>query len=42
MDSPRVRCQVTEDIRKFSVVFFSAGNLFVVSVVNGKNDEVKY
>ena len=33
---------VTEYIRKFSVGFFSAGNFFVVSVLNGKFDEVKY
>ena len=42
MYSPRVLCQVTEYIRKFSVGFFSAGNFFVVSVLKGKFDEVKY
>ena len=41
MNSPMVLCQVTEYIRKLSVVFFSAGNFFVVSVLNGKFDEVK-
>ena len=41
MNSPRVLCQVTECIRKFSVVFISAGNFFVIFVVNGKFDEVK-
>ena len=42
MNSPRVLCQVTEYIRKFSVVFFSAGNFFVVSVLSGNFDVVKY
>ena len=42
MYSPRVLCQVTEYLRKFSVGFFSAGNFFVVSVLNGKFYEVKY
>ena len=40
MNSPRVLCQVTEYLRKFSVVFL-AGNLFVVSVLNSKFDEIK-
>ena len=30
-----------ECIRKFSVVLLSAGNFFVVAVVNGEIDEVK-
>ena len=33
---------MTEYIRKFSVGFFLAGNFFVVSVLNGKFDEIKY
>ena len=32
---------LTEYIRKSSVVLLSAGNFFVVSVENGKIDEVK-
>ena len=41
MNSPRVLCQVTDYIRKFSVVFF-AGIFFLVSVMIDKFDEVKY
>ena len=41
MDLPNVLCQVTEYIRKFSVVFFSADKFFVVSVLEGKIDEVE-
>ena len=41
MDLPSVLCQVTEYIRKISVVFFSAGTFFVVSVLKGKIDEVE-
>ena len=41
MNSPKVLCQVTEYIRKFSAVFLSAGNFFVVSVLKGKFDEIK-
>ena len=42
MISAKVLCQVTEYIRKFSVVFLSAGSLVFVSVMNGKTDVVKY
>ena len=41
MNSPRVLCQVTEYIRKFSIVFLSVGNFSVVPVLKGKNDEIK-
>ena len=41
MNSPRVLRQVTEYIRKFYVVFFSARKFVVVSVLNGNFDEVK-
>ena len=41
MNSPRVFCEVTEYIRKFSVVLLSAGNFLVVFVENGEIDEVK-
>ena len=41
MNSPRLLCQMTEYIRKFSVVLFPAGSFSVVSVINGKFDVVK-
>ena len=41
MKSPRVLCQMTEYIQKFTEIFFSAGNFFVFSVINGIIDEVK-
>ena len=41
MTSPSVLCQMTENIRIFSVVFFSAVNFFLFSVLNGIFDEVK-
>ena len=41
MTSPSVLCQMTENIPIFSVVFFSAGNFFLFTVLNGKIDEVK-
>ena len=41
MNSPRVLRQETEYIGKFSVFFRSAGNFLLVSVLNGKFDEIK-
>ena len=41
MTSPSVLCQMTENIPKYSVVFFSAGNFSLFSVLNSKFDEVK-
>ena len=38
----RLLCQVTEYIRKFSLVFISSGSLVVASVVNGHFDEIKW